>query len=103
MDITKLVQWINSLIRHNNIKAFYNCGEWEHIRAEVLEEQHNECQICKAKGKYEEATTVHHIKYVRQHPELALTKSNLMCVCKECHYQIHHRIESKPQLNEEKW
>ena len=103
MEITKLVQWIKSLMQHNNIKAFYNCSEWEHLRAKVLEEQHCECQICKDKGLYSKAVTVHHIKHVRQHPEAALTKDNLLCVCKECHYKIHHRYERKPQLNEEKW
>lgn len=101
MDAVEIVQWIDSLIRHNNIKAFYNSALWEHMRQEVLKEQHYECQICKAKGIYTEAVTVHHIKYLRQHPELALTKSNLMAVCDECHYMIHHK--NKPKWNDEKW
>lgn len=103
MGTNELVQWINYLIQHNNIKAFYNSTLWEHIREEVLNEQHHECQLCKAKGLYSEAVTVHHIKYLRKHPELALTKSNLMAVCKDCHYNIHHRAETKPQLNIERW
>ncbi|MCT8978296.1 HNH endonuclease [Clostridium sp. CX1] len=103
MNRTELAQWINSLIQHNNIKAFYNSAAWEHLRREVLEEQHHECQICKANGVYSEAVTVHHIKYLRRHPELALTKDNLMAVCDECHYQIHHKPKPKPQLNIERW
>lgn len=103
MEVKELVHWINSLIQYHNIKAFYNSALWEHLRQEVLVEQHHECQLCKAKGLYSEAVTVHHIKYVRQHPELALTKDNLMSVCDECHFNIHHRVEPKPQLNIEKW
>lgn len=103
MNISELVQWINSLIKHNNIHAFYVNGIWLKVRDEVLNEQHHECQICKAKGIYSEAVTVHHIKYLRQHPELALTKSNLMAVCKDCHYNIHHKYKPKPQLNIERW
>jgi 5-methylcytosine-specific restriction protein A len=103
MDTVELVKWINKLIQHNNIKAFYNSGAWQHLRQEVLDDQHHECQICKDKGLYSEAETVHHIKYVRQHPELALTKVNLIAVCEDCHYNIHHRAELKPQLNVERW
>jgi len=76
---------------------------WRVPRAEVLHDQHNECQLCKGNGLVETATTVHHIKHLRQHPELALTKSNLMAVCKECHYKIHHNLIVKQQLNVERW
>jgi len=103
MDTIELVIWINKLIHYHNIKAFYNCTLWEHLRVEVLMDQHNECQLCKSKGLFEVAVTVHHIKYVRLHPELALTKDNLMSLCKECHYEIHHKHEPKPQLNKERW
>jgi len=99
----EIANWIRSLIKYNNAKAFYKSQLWKTLRLEVLEEQKNECQLCKAKGLYSEAVTVHHIKFLRQHPELALTKSNLMAVCEECHYNIHHRNETKEQLNIERW
>jgi 5-methylcytosine-specific restriction endonuclease McrA len=103
VEVTDLVHWINSLIKHNNIKAFYNSSLWQHVRDEVLDEQHHECERCKAKGIYTEAVTVHHIKYLRKHPELALTKSNLESICGECHFEEHHKNKSKPQLNIERW
>ncbi|MCB2311618.1 HNH endonuclease [Clostridium tagluense] len=104
MDTNELVIWINKLISYHNIKAFYNCVLWENLRLDILDEQHHECQMCKAdSGLYSEAVTVHHVKFVRDYPELALTKSNLLCVCKECHYKIHHPYEVKVQINEEKW
>jgi len=103
MTIIELVHWITSLIKHNNIKAFYNNSLWLEVRADVLEEQHNECQRCKAKGIYSKAITVHHIKYLRLHPELALTKENLESICEQCHYDEHHRYKPKEQLNIERW
>jgi 5-methylcytosine-specific restriction enzyme A len=103
MDAEELVHWITKLIQHNNVKAFYNSAVWLQTRQEVLDEQHHECQRCKAKGLYTEAVTVHHRKYLRRHPELAITKSNLEAICDECHFDEHHRQEPKPQLNVERW
>ncbi|MBV4424912.1 HNH endonuclease [Clostridium tyrobutyricum] len=110
MDTIQLVQWINSLIKYHNIKAFYNSALWIHIRQEVLAEQHYECQVCKSKGAYSIAETVHHIQFLRKHPELALTKSNLLAVCKKCHNELHpekHKwmnMKKKDRfINEEKW
>ena len=99
----QVTQWVKELIKQGNMKPFYNSAIWEHTKAQVLEAQHHECQACKAKGMYAPAEAVHHIKFLKQHPELALTKSNLVCLCKECHYAIHHRAECKPQLNKERW
>ena len=48
------------------------------------------------------ATTVHHKKYLRLHPELALDPDNLEPICERCHYDEHHR--KKPGFtNEERW
>lgn len=48
------------------------------------------------------ASTVHHRKYLRMHPELALDEDNLEPICEKCHYEEHHK---KPQgfVNEERW
>lgn len=103
VNTDELVVWINKLIKYNNVKAFYNSSMWLKVRAEILDEQKDECQVCKGNGLYSEAVTVHHIKYLRTNPELAVTKSNLMAICSECHYDIHHKIIPKLQLNIERW
>lgn len=103
MLVANLVAWVKTLITHGNLKVFYNSAAWEHLRQEVLDEQHHECQICREKGLYSEAEAVHHIKPVRTRPDLALTKSNLLAVCNQCHYEIHHTRAHHQQLNEERW
>jgi 5-methylcytosine-specific restriction endonuclease McrA len=97
----QLMIWIPQLIARNDIHAFYISKAWLHLRAEVLKEQHYECQFCKAKGLYVPADTVHHKRAVRDAPWLALTKSNLIAVCDDCHYNIHHRKKAK--WDDERW
>lgn len=36
-----------------------------------------------------DATTVHHIKHLDEHPELALVDSNLISLCADCHNKAH--------------
>lgn len=107
MNKEELTQWIIKLFNENNIHAFYVSGPWKRLRQEVLDEQNKECQMCKSKGKYKRATTVHHINHVKEFPWLALTKSNLMSVCNECHNILHPeklvKYKAKEQINEERW
>lgn len=74
MNTIELVQWINKLIDTDRLWKFYKSIEFRHIKEEVLREQHYECQECKKKGKITKANTVHHVQFVRKHPELALSK-----------------------------
>lgn len=97
----QLMIWIPQLIARDDLHAFYISKAWLHLRAEVLQEQHYECQRCKEKGLYVPATTVHHKRTVREAPWLALTKSNLIALCDGCHYEIHH--ERKSKWDDEKW
>lgn len=83
------------------------------LSKEVLKEQNNECQICKAKGKYKRATIVHHVKYVRHFKKLALSKYyidnkskeqvNLQAVCYSCHNNIHKSKFKDSFCNKERW
>lgn len=105
----KIQIWIIYLIKNDNIHAFYVSKQWLKLKAQILKEQHYECQICKAKGKVSKATTVHHNKFVRLFPYLALSKlddegrRNLIAVCFNCHEEIHRRKKPKGFMNEERW
>lgn len=94
----ELTIWINELIEKDELWRFYKSKEFMRLKEEVLKEQHYECQICKERGVITKADTVHHIQYVRKHPELALSKTytyigrehrNLIAVCRSCHNKVH--------------
>lgn len=94
----ELEVWIQELIEKDELWRFYKSKEFRHLKEEVLKEQHYECQICKEQGHITKADTVHHIQYVRKHPELALSKTylymgkehrNLIAICKSCHNKVH--------------
>ena len=45
-----LESYINNLIKNDELWRFYKQREWKQLRDRILEEQHNECEICRAKG-----------------------------------------------------
>lgn len=106
MTESELYQWICSLIKNNNIKAFYNSSLWLCKRTEALNRDNNECQKCKTKGLFTPADCVHHKKHVRKYPHLALELDNLTSLCNSCHDEEHPeklKKSFKPQLNIERW
>lgn len=101
-------EWVRDLSAKSRRgwKALYHTGEWKRKRDEILRRDHFACQMCKAKGKYTRADTVHHIKHLRDVPELALTDDNLMSLCASCHEEIHtteNRTERGCYQNTERW
>ncbi|MGN0484891.1 MAG: HNH endonuclease [Lachnospiraceae bacterium] len=107
------IEFVKQCIK-TGIHSFYNSPEWKQLRLQVLRSDKYECQICKRKGKYTRATTVHHVNYVKTHPELALEKfytwkgkqkRNLISLCHECHEEVHgyRKKEKTEPLTEERW
>lgn len=97
-----------------DIHRFYTWSKWKAIREAVLKMDKQECQICKARGEYAKATTVHHVNYVKRHPEKALDiwytfrgkrKRNLISLCRDCHEAVHsyRKTEKMKPLTEERW
>lgn len=110
----KEIAFVKECIRREDLHSFYNSQKWKRLRRKVLQMDRYECQICKTRGTYTKATTVHHVNYVKQHPELALEifyswqgnqKRNLLSLCHDCHEEIHgHRKKSLAlPLTEERW
>lgn len=106
---------LRELIQENKLYKFYKSKEWIALKNEVLKEFHNECLWCRERGIIRKATQVHHIQFVKKHPELALSKyytyngkryRNLVPLCQDCHDKAHKRMKYKPrpkQINEERW
>lgn len=88
---------------HSNPDKFYHSKEWEEAAAKARELQHNECQRCRAAGRYRPCEAVHHKKYIKIYPELALDQGNLECLCYECHELEHGRMKEGRFENQERW
>ena len=102
-----------SLIASGQEYKFYSWSCWQHTREEVLKLDHYECQRCKAKGRYSRAVLVHHVKHLKDRPDLALSiwdgkERQLVSVCKKCHEELHpesqrQRKPSAKPVTEERW
>ena len=123
-------EWIRDLIKTNELWKFYKTKEWIRLKTSILKAAHYECAECKKQGiitRYDQGkdgerkliSTVHHVCHVRQHPDLALSKTytnyetgeelpNLIPVCKSCHNKLHpeklkRQIPPDRFINEERW
>lgn len=114
MDKKELKQWIEYLMAEGKLYKFYKSKAWREKKNEVMEGFHNECLWCKERGKISRAEEVHHIQFVKKHPELALDEfytykgkqyRNLVPLCHDCHDAAHERMKYKKQnqFNEERW
>ncbi len=107
------IEYVKRCIKED-VHRFYNWDKWKKVRKEVLSLDKYECQICKKRGKYKKANTVHHINHLKSRPDLALEiyytiggkkKRNLTSLCHQCHDEVHgFRVpENKKPLTEERW
>lgn len=107
---------IRKLIAADDIAAFYNDKYWRRLSHNVIAENHNECQRCKASGRQTRAVLTHHVMRLRKHPELAYSRTytdadgkeqvQLLPLCFDCHEKEHGRgiyAARKGFTNEEKW
>ena len=67
----------------------YMGRRWRHTRMSVLRRDGYQCQMCRRYGRTVDATEVHHIKHVDDHPDLAFEPGNLISLCKACHNKQH--------------
>ena len=70
-------------------KKYYSISRWKSMSQE-LRKEHEICQLC-GKRKSEE---VHHIfpfmhQFEDVREEVFLDKDNLICLCSDCHHQVH--------------
>lgn len=105
------------MLTEQECREFYNDMKWRNMRSYIKEKNNYECQECKRQGKvsldiYEKnkndrkkiKLVVHHIKELKDYPELALDEDNLETLCVECHNKIHDRhFKSNFKQRELKW
>lgn len=108
-QLAKLQQALDAGQEHD----FYLWPAWRSLRAEVLRLDNYECQECRRRGRYRRAAIVHHVKHLRDRPDLALSiydgqERQLESVCKRCHEALHPEGQrqyapSAPPLTQERW
>lgn len=72
-----------------NANDYYDLNQWKSMSYE-LRKEHEICQLC---GK-NKSTEVHHIfpfmhQFEDVREEVFLDKDNLICLCSDCHHQVH--------------
>lgn len=98
-------------LKRGDTKQFYRSEEWINKRKEILKRDNKECQRCKGNGKVGKGECVHHIKHLKDRPDLVLADSNLISLCYTCHNEVHpEKLQKLQQLhykkkfkNEERW
>lgn len=107
---------INEWVKDNKPIKFYKSYEWRLRRKDVLALDKWECQMCKARGKYSKAVVVHHVKHLKDRPDLAMQiydgdQRQLISLCRSCHEECHperlkykqYRRKAKPHPIDERW
>lgn len=106
---------LTALLSAGRENVWYNSGDWGTVREAVKQMDHCECLVCKAMGRHSPARVVHHVKHLRDRPDLVLSiydpdtgARQLISVCKDCHEMLHPEAQrqyrpSKPPVTAERW
>lgn len=84
--------------RDQESRRFYKSNDWLRCRELVLIRDKHLCQRCLDNKRITKADVVHHIKELKDYPELGLEESNLVSLCHKCHNNEHKK--GKKQKNE---
>ncbi len=113
----KYYNWPEEIAKGNTDK-FYHSSDWDELREKVMIRDKGKCQFFLGKWndgihfpdkiKIIDADTVHHIKPIKQRPDLALDINNCVSLSFEAHEIIEDRTrwtwrKKKKPLTEERW
>lgn len=104
------------LISQGKEDRFYDWPEWETLRGDVLDLDHNECQRCRTvRKRFRKAVLVHHVKHLKDRPDLALSvfdpdtgERQLVSLCRGCHEDVHperqwRKVVKRDYVTHERW
>ncbi|PWA08648.1 endonuclease [Pueribacillus theae] len=75
--------------RDQEARSFYKSKKWRQCREVILCRDNFLCVDHLKKNQVVAAQMVHHIKELRDYPELAFEPSNLVSLCLSCHEKRH--------------
>ena len=118
-DVQSVSRFVLWCIENDCMQHFYRTYQWRKVRDAVMALDHDECQLCRAEGRYARAKVAHHVNPLKLRPDLALSiwctdtqgrrSRNIIAVCNPCHERIENRIEKlhaanrKAPLTQERW
>lgn len=84
--------------RNRQSAEFYKSMAWRKLRESKLLNEHNECEICRSRGKATRAAHVHHIVPIAEDWSKRLQYDNLLAVCQRHHNQIEGKTRKEIDL-----
>lgn len=85
-------------------KAFYFSPAWINTRRAYKKSVGGLCERCLAKGLYIPGDIVHHKIHITpdniNDTDITLNWNNLELVCRDCHADIHRKIEKRYRVDE---
>ena len=83
--------------------SFYRSKAWQKKRKAILRRDKHLCRESIRYGKHVDATTVHHVFPLEEHPEWAFEDWNLISLCGEKHDAMHDRKAGKATALGRQW
>jgi len=88
----KTATWRNTPFAHR----FYHSAAWKGARQLAWDRAHGLCERCAEKGEMKPADVVHHVTPLSisniDDPNVTLNPDNLLCLCHDCHTEVHQEI-----------
>ena len=76
--------------------AGYEDPKWKKKRLEIIKQSGEKCQRCKRSDKQ---LHVHHLSYKTDRSPWEYPDSNLVCLCEDCHAELHYLNDEIKRLN----
>ena len=90
--MTKTATWRDTPFAHK----FYHSKAWQSARSLAWDRAHGLCERCMECGEVKPADVVHHRVPLSPEnmddPGITLDPGNLMCLCHDCHTEVHQAL-----------
>lgn len=84
---------------HDKYDSFYQGRKWKQLRAIKFAAAHGLCERCLTQGIIREGKEVHHKIPIDKNWGKRYDFDNLICLCAECHNEMHGRISPLQEFN----
>ncbi len=85
-------------------REFYSSEAWKSARRAYAKSVGGLCERCLERGEIRAGEIVHHLTWLTplniNDPAITLNWDNLQLLCRDCHAQIHTKIERRWRVDE---